>query len=209
MTSKHVPPTVLMDKHGVVEGNREPILALLSLLRYRHIPTYEHSIRVANLAATMAEHLAFPGVTPNMMVYAGLLHDVGKILIDPVLLSKDSFNEDDYLAMEHHSMYGYMMLRSIFDLTAHIVVRHHRYGSRPYPAVLPTLPSDLEREVEIITEASRLVALADFYDALTTRNNDHNTASNPTQRREVFIRENLYYNDLIRRLEELGILTYE
>jgi HD-GYP domain-containing protein (c-di-GMP phosphodiesterase class II) len=142
----------------------------------------------------MAEYAEIPGVTPKMMMWAGLLHDVGKALIPVELLNKTSkFDAADRAAMEPHVMHGWELLQKIHEYTAHVIVRHHRYGREPYPKTLPPLPYHLEPKQETIDAAARLLALADYYDALTTRNNDRNPGC----------------ESLIQRLERASVLTFE
>ena len=76
--------------------------------------------------------------------------------------------------MEPHVKYGWDMLSGVHDCTAHIIIRHHQFGPHPYPKELPMLPEYLGGKRETVEEAARLLALADYYDALMTRENEKN-----------------------------------
>ena len=139
------------------------------------------------------------------------MHDIGKALIDPSILKKtNDFTEEDHKSIIPHVVYGYFILRGVFDYTANIVVRHHRHGRNPYPETLPILPDDLKPHLEAIDEAGRLLALADFYDALTTRKNDkHGSVSlTSNELRDIFYRDNSDMEPLIRKLEQKEILKF-
>ena len=198
----------LLNEVGIAKEYHERIWHYLTVLRNRHEATYHHVIRVGGLASKIAVVADIPNVTPKMMLWAGLLHDVGKALIPPELLSKtEAFDAADYAVMEDHVMYGWRMLQQVFDFSAHIIVRHHQYGKHPYPKELPALPVHLELKRGIIDSAARLLALADYYDAITTRKNDKHWGEELTMR-DIFIRDNHDCEALILKLEEAGVFNF-
>jgi putative nucleotidyltransferase with HDIG domain len=200
----------LIHEAGIAPEHFLSIASYLKLLKDKHESTYDHVLRVGKLAATMADYAEIPGVTPKMMMWAGLLHDVGKSRIPVELLAKTSkFTDEDRETMEPHVMHGWELLQKIHEYTAHVIVRHHRYGKRPYPKRLPPLPDHLELNLDTIEAAARLLALADYYDALTTRKNDRNGGLTTAEKRELYIRENPGCEALIQRLECAGVLTFE
>src|SRR5271170_7824245 len=149
-----------LETEGIALQHQIDIKHYLAILKNRDIKTYEHSVRVGVLASKIAIYAAKPGISARMMLWAGLLHDIGKALIPPgVLTKKEAFTQDDYAAMEPHVKYGWDMLSGVHDYTAHIIVRHHQYGPRPYPKELPPLPDHLKDRAEQIHAASRLLAL--------------------------------------------------
>lgn len=198
-------------QEGVAPGNQDDIRAYLKILRNRDEKTYEHSVRVGVLASRIAIYAARPGVSARMLLWAGLLHDIGKSLLPPgILTKKAAFTQEDYAAMEPHVKYGWDMLSSVHDFTAHIIVRHHQFGPRPYPKALPPLPEHLKDKAEQVNEAARLLALADYYDALMNRDNEKNGSAPLTsrQKREVYMRDNADQKDLVELLESVGVLRF-
>jgi response regulator RpfG family c-di-GMP phosphodiesterase len=146
-----------------------------------------------------------------MLLWAGLLHDVGKAQIPVTLLEKiTGFSSADREAMEPHVEFGWKLLQEVHDHTAHIIVRHHRHGKRPYPETLPPLPEYLQPRRDIVEDASRLLALADYYDALMTRQNDRNGGEGLSKeaRRDLYLRENPGFEPLIQKLEAVGVFTF-
>jgi polar amino acid transport system substrate-binding protein len=196
---------------GITPGNQDDIRAYLLILKNRDAATYEHSVRVGILSSKIAIYAAKPGISAKMMLWAGLLHDIGKALVPPgVLTKKAAFTQDDYAAMEPHVKYGWDMLNDVHDYTAHIIVRHHRFGSKPYPETLPPLPDHLVSRAETIEAAARLLALADYYDALMNRDNDKNgkTPLTPKQKREIYMRDNADQKEFVELLESVGVLKF-
>src|SRR5271157_2226175 len=163
------------ESENIAQNHRDDIRVYLQILKNRDLKTYEHSVRVGVLASKIAIYAAKPGISARMLLWAGLLHDIGKALVPPAVLTKTSnFTADDMTAMEPHVQYGWDMLNQVHDWTAHIIVRHHQFGPNPYPATLPPLPEHLKDKAAMIQTAARLLAMADYYDALKHRNNDKN-----------------------------------
>jgi putative nucleotidyltransferase with HDIG domain len=203
--------TEAMTEEGITLGHQDDIKAYLKILRNRDADTYDHSVRVGILASQIAIYAAKPGINAKMMLWAGLLHDIGKALIPPdVLTKKESFTKDDYAAMEPHVKYGWDMLTNVHDYTAHIIVRHHQFGPNPYPKVLPPLPEYLNGKADMVHDAARLLALADYYDALMHRENDKNGQEPLTlkQKRAIYFRDNADQKELVELLESVGVLKF-
>jgi putative nucleotidyltransferase with HDIG domain len=200
-----------MAAEDITPGNQDDIRAYLKILKNRDAETYEHSVRVGVLASKIAIYAAKEGVSARMMLWAGLLHDIGKSLVPPAILTKKAaFTKDDYAAMEPHVKYGWDMLSSVHDYTAHIIVRHHQFGPHPYPEILPPLPDHLLDSEAMINTAARLLALADYYDALMHRNNEKNGKAplTPKQRREIYMRDNGDQRELVELLESVGVIEF-
>jgi len=207
-----------MDLNGISDENQERIFNYLKVLHQKDPDTAQHSMRVAFLASQIARTEAIPGITPKMLLWAGALHDVGKVAIPLETLAKtEKFTKKDMKAMEPHVILGWQMLDKLHDFTAAIIVRHHQFGPKPYPVKLPELPEWLEPKKALINTAARQLALADYYDALMTRKNDKNTKKAKGKKKaelsnydkhQLFYRDNADKTRLIYTLEEVGILKF-
>ena len=184
------------------------ILLYLDIIKRRDPATYFHSLRVGILGSSMANHLS---LNPKPLFYAGLLHDIGKALIDPHILRKTKgFNKKDFEEIKPHPLYGYFMLRDIHDFSAEILLRHHRFGHHPYPKKLPKSSAPYGKKTKkLIEKYARLLALADFYDALTTRKNDKFGKQHirPGEIKNILIFYNRDVQGIIEELFRKGIFT--
>lgn len=159
------------DRFKINNPQREGINLYLSLLKQKHVPTYEHCIRVGDISRRIAECFRDD---QKAAWYVGTLHDVGKALIDKSLLDKkEKFSDKDMDEMRWHPIYSHKLLRDVFDFSAEGALRHHRYQRNYYPVELPLACKVFSAGTLIVAEnCSKIVSIADFYDALTTRNND-------------------------------------
>lgn len=141
------------------------ILQLLgSAAEYRDDMTGQHTQRVGRLSGVIAERLGLPGEEVDMIRLAAPLHDIGKIGIpDEILLKPGRFEPHEFERMKAHTSIGSSILErgsfAILQLARLIAQSHHeKWDGSGYPQGLAG---------EAIPLAARIVALADFYDALT------------------------------------------
>jgi putative two-component system response regulator len=126
--------------------------------------TGDHVRRVGDLAACIARAMGLDPGFSEMLRRAAALHDVGKIGIpDDILRKPGSLTADERARMNTHTTIGARILaggRSELMAMAHrIAVAHHeRWDGRGYPLGL---------RGESIPHEARIVAVADFFDALT------------------------------------------
>lgn len=126
-----------------------------------------HSERVAALASRMARQFNFTEEQLQNLLYAARLHDIGKIGIDRAILNKRSLlSQSEQQLLKQHSVAGETVLREVeFLQEAAKIIRHHheRYDGRT-DTIPPGYPDGLKGEQ--IPLASRIIAVADAYDAL-------------------------------------------
>jgi hypothetical protein len=137
------------------------VTALISALAYRDQRTAEHSRRVADLCVVAAEGLLSLQDCYTLEI-AALLHDIGKIGVpDSILLKPGALTPDEWKIMRRNDTIGIEIIRAAFgspQLTA--IVEHCRTR---YDNPDSNLPSGNRLPV-----GSRILAIADAYDAMTT-----------------------------------------
>ncbi len=155
------------------------LVALADLAEYRDGDTGEHVLRVARMtheiARTLKERDAYPAIADAAFLQhiglASILHDVGKVGVpDSVLLKPAKLTPEERHVMERHAHTGGAILAKAermlagspyFKLAGEIAGGHHEYwDGSGYPNHL---------HGEGIPLAARIVAVADVYDALTSR----------------------------------------
>ncbi len=138
--------------------------ALLCLTKIREKDDYllEHSLNVAILLANFANYLGMSEDEVQDLSYAGFLHDLGKIKIpDEILHKPGRLTDSEMEVMKGHVKYGVDYLKSTEiapPLIQAISEHHERLDGLGYPA--GTKGDD-------ISQAGRMLAIADMYDALT------------------------------------------
>lgn len=148
---------------GSLESN---IAAMVWLTRIRHANerTAEHSVNVAILAMGMARSLAWNDEDVERAGLAGLLHDLGKLSLDPdVACKRGQITDDEFDCVRSHSRFGYELLRDddrIHPDVARAVLEHHeRPDGKGYPD---------GKSAGAILPLSALVAVINAYDAMTS-----------------------------------------
>lgn len=122
----------------------------------------EHSSRVSGIAEKLALWMGFPESEITEIRIAALLHDIGKIGIPESILNKQGrLTDEERKVIEQHPEIGWRILGSSAeykDLANYVFHHHERWDGRGYP-------SGLYREE--IPIQSRIIAVADTYDAMT------------------------------------------
>jgi HD-GYP domain-containing protein (c-di-GMP phosphodiesterase class II) len=129
----------------------------------KHQYTKGHSLRVAALSRRIAEVMGFPDEEVGMIERSGFLHDAGKVGIQRCILDKPGPLTDlEYNRIKAHPGMSAALLKNVQCLADHApLVRHHheRFDGQGYPDRL---------KGEEIPIGSRILAVADTYDAMTS-----------------------------------------
>lgn len=138
--------------------------ALLCLTKIREKDEYllEHSLNVAILLGNFGRFIGMSDSEVNDLAYAGFLHDIGKIRIpDSILHKPGKLTDMEMNVMRDHVYYGVRVLEEV-NIPEHLVrtvsEHHERLDGYGYP--------NGARQDEI-SQAGRMLAIADVYDALT------------------------------------------
>jgi hypothetical protein len=163
----------------VHEETRETLSVMADMLDRRDPYTHQHSQRVSDLVAKMLQN--YPDVTFDefeTITTAARIHDLGKVTTsDSTLLKPGRLEPHEFDEMKQHPVAGAEIMGniSIFNNVSTIIRHHHeRWDGKGYPDGI---------RGESIPLGSRLIAVADTYDAMTTDRPyraalTHNTAVN-------------------------------
>lgn len=142
----------------------ETALALSKTIEAKDRYTSGHSQRVAVFSVELAEKLGFDEDRLETLRLGALLHDIGKVAVpDNVLLKPGFLTDEEFQVMKRHPMAGDRILAAIPGLRdmADIARSHHeKWDGSGYPLGVSGDSIPLE---------GRICAIADAYDALTTK----------------------------------------
>ena len=126
--------------------------------------TRGHSDRVADFSVLIGKHLGLSESDLNTLRIGGLFHDIGKIGVPDSILKKEAkLTDEEYAEIKKHPSVGAHILSTatIFHDIIPIVKHHHeRYDGNGYPSKL---------KGEEIPYFARIAALADTFDAMTSK----------------------------------------
>ena len=142
--------------------------------------TNGHSGRVAEYARQIARRFGYGRNRQNEIYMIGLLHDVGKIGVPDSVINKPSrLTEEEYALVKTHPVKGDKILKKIQErpeLAIGARWHHERYDGTGYPDGLAG---------ENIPEEARIIAVADAYDAMTSRRSYRGILPQATVRSEI------------------------
>ncbi|MDW7998278.1 MAG: HD domain-containing protein [Thermodesulfovibrio sp.] len=142
----------------------DSIYNLLNLKNYDYY-TYTHSVNVGVLATGLGAQIGMDRDSLFKLGIGGILHDIGKSQIPHEILNKQGkLNDIEYKIIKQHVLLGYELLEKQKEFPKEsliAVLQHHeKLSGRGYPFGL---------KGEEIKLFGRITAIADCYDALTTR----------------------------------------
>jgi putative two-component system response regulator len=162
-----------------MESRDVTIFALAKLAESRDPDTGAHLERVRNYSRVLAHHLAMQpkfrdevnSEFVRLIYLTSPLHDIGKVAVpDGVLLKRGKLSPEEFEIMKSHATHGAETLAAALEhypnarylhMARDIAAAHHeRYDGNGYPAGL---------KGDAIPLAARIVAVADVYDALTSK----------------------------------------
>ncbi len=146
-----------------INENRD-IVSCITQIKSSNEYTYTHSVNVAFLCMLIGKWMKYGPDKIKKLVQAGLLHDIGKIMVPPEILNKPGkLTDKEYEEIKKHSVYGYRIIEKLPDIERDIgiavLMHHEREDGSGYPVGL---------KGEKIHEYSKVIAVADTYDAMTS-----------------------------------------
>jgi putative two-component system response regulator len=149
----------------IVQRERETVVRLSKAAEYRDPETGAHILRMAHYSEVIARGLGLPEEDCGLILEAAPMHDIGKVGIpDQILLKPGRLTPEEFDVMKQHAMFGYEILKGssskVLQAGAEIARAHHeKFDGSGYPSGFKG------NEIPIF---SRIVAVADVFDALTS-----------------------------------------
>ena len=137
----------------------------LLMIRHTDDYTFEHSVNVAVLSGVIGKWMGVRGQNLRDLIFAGLMHDIGKSQVPVEILNKPGkLSPDEMEIMKRHSAQGYYLLKEVpsgvpLVILWSVLQHHERMDGSGYP---------LHLRGGNIHEFSRIIAVADVYDAMTS-----------------------------------------
>jgi HD-GYP domain-containing protein (c-di-GMP phosphodiesterase class II) len=144
-------------------SQEEIILSFSNICESKSKATGEHVRRVSMYMRVLCEASGFDPNYTDMVCSASMMHDIGKLMIPEEILNKPGkLTDEEYSIVKNHVLYGEALLHSatgeVMELARTMALQHHeRWDGKGY----------LGMKGEEIAYISRLMALADVFDALS------------------------------------------
>lgn len=155
----------LEERNKMVEQLSDEIMRTLAMtIDAKDKYTQGHSQRVAHYAILLAQKYGMDDKQCRKINQLGLLHDIGKIGVPDAVLNKEGkLTDDEFATIKNHTVMGGSILKTVKampDLWHGAQWHHERYDGRGYP----------DKKIgEDIPLDARIIAVADSYDAMTSK----------------------------------------
>ncbi len=175
---------MLLDRAQLIERiqeiNFESVRALVGAIELRDPYTIGHSIEVADLSIIIAKELELSERNLDLIEFAGLLHDVGKIIVPESILQKNGkLTKEEWKIIKMHATHSAKIIEPVANLrTVRTWVLHHheKWDGSGYPD---------GRKAKQIPLQSRILAVCDAYSAMTGKRPYRNALSEKEARDEI------------------------
>ncbi|PCJ30613.1 MAG: two-component system response regulator [Gammaproteobacteria bacterium] len=150
----------------LAESQKDAVVMLAKAGHFNDPDTGSHIWRMAEYSAVLARAAQWPIEKAQLLKQAAPMHDTGKIGIpDSILKAPRALTDEEWVVMRSHTELGFGILAvsdsPLFKLAAEIALTHHeKWDGSGYPQNL---------KGEEIPESSRIVMIADVFDALTMK----------------------------------------
>jgi putative nucleotidyltransferase with HDIG domain len=159
-------------RHKIIAYNPKGGLAqtamfFLALAEVNHRSTKDHVVNVSLLAESTAVQLKKDA---KAAFFAGLLHDVGKLLLPANLFDGHNISPEEYTQIKEHARNGFKALMKLHMFTALCAGFHPNLYQTGYGVTMDDFPSKWSpATVKKVLDISTIVSICDFVDAFTNR----------------------------------------
>ncbi len=127
--------------------------------------TYTHSLNVSVYALCVGKHMGMERKLLEELGISALLHDLGKIKIDPEIINKNGkLTEKEFREVQNHPFYGWLLAKKLGitnkSILAGIRNHHEKIDGTGYPDKL------FNEDIHIF---AKIIGVCDVFDALTTK----------------------------------------
>lgn len=125
---------------------------------------YRHGVNVSALCTLLGIWLGMNESQINLLVYSSILHDCGKIKLEPKILNKPGkLTDNEYKEIKKHSIIGYDMVKKLQyidkSVSYGVLMHHERLDGSGYPLGL---------KGDEIHPFGKIIAIADIFDAINS-----------------------------------------
>ena len=146
------------------EAYESSLIMLANAIEIRDSYTRGHVERVRDYTLMMAQQMGLVQAQLDVLRFGAILHDIGKIHIqEQILRKKEPLDDAEWTEIRKHPLIGAEMVRDIpyLQVATPIILHHHEHwDGSGYPHRLAG---------EDIPLTARIFAVADAFDAMTTR----------------------------------------
>ncbi|MEH7331866.1 HD-GYP domain-containing protein [Neobacillus drentensis] len=172
----------------------EVILSLAKSLDSRDPYTGSHSEKVAKYALMIAKELKLSHKDCEAVYIGGLLHDIGKIGVpEHILLKSSQLTSEEYDIIKKHPVKGFKTIEHISSFRENgvldmVLYHHERFDGKGYP---------FGKKGEEIPLTARIIAVADTFDAMTSKRVYRNKLNLEYVYNEIKANKGLQFDPLI------------
>lgn len=163
---EHIDTKALLDEVEIIlaeSRNGIHLIEMLSCINSYDDSTYLHSINVSLICYAIGRWVNLPIDEIRVLALCGLLHDIGKLQIPySILLKPSKLTNEEYKKIQEHTILGYRILEhENIDprIKTAALMHHEKCDGSGYPSKLKS------NQIDIF---SKIVAIADVYDAMTS-----------------------------------------
>ncbi len=142
---------------------KQIVLSMIKILEIHDPYTRGHSEQVAKWVSEMAKEMKMAPEEASRAYWAGLVHDIGKILVpERILIKSSSLDPEEWDTIQNHPRWGAEVLATsdiLKDISLFVLHHHETWDGKGYPDHL------MKEEIPIV---SRMIAIADSFDAMTS-----------------------------------------
>ena len=186
---------ILIKNGDLLDKNK--LCLYLKLLKLKEKETYKHSIRVSKYATKLAKKMELSEDEIAVIWIAGLLHDLGKLLIpNDLLLGNKPLSIENSELIKKHPIDGVNYLKDFTSERVYLgaLEHHERLDGKGYPYGL--------KKISLI---GRIIAIVDTFDAMTSNRTYQAsiTFEEAIIKMEELVNENFYDKKIFKYFKEV------